>query len=575
MRTPGSAPTAAPTALTSWRAALAAVALAAACGGPTARRAAPAATLVLVGGEIYTNDPARPRAQAVAVRGNRIVEVGDDAPVRALIGPDTRVVELHGRTATAGLIDGHCHLYGLGSSRDKVGLKGAASEAEAVARVVAAAKTRPADEWLLGRGWDQNPWGGGFPTRASLDAALGDRAIALTRVDGHALWVNGTALRLAGVTKATPDPAGGKIVRDARGEPTGVLIDNAMALVERHVPEATAEARERRIRAAAAEAVAQGLTGVHEMGIDDATAAVYRDLARAGELPLRVNAYLEATPALLAGLGERELEPDDGDGYFALVGIKLFADGALGSRGAALAADYSDDPGNRGLWVTTPEALTRDVATATAAGWQVATHAIGDAATHATVDAYEAAIAASPDNDPRLRIEHAQVMMPGDIARMARLKIVASMQPTHATSDMPWAEQRIGPERIKGAYAWRSMLDAGALVVAGSDFPVEETSPRFGLYAAVTRQDVAGAPAGGWFPDQRMTLDEAVYAFSAAPAIAGFVEDHRGRVAAGMVADLTVFDRPLVAGRELLATEAALTIVGGEVVFERGATQAK
>ena len=543
----------------------------AACGGRASPAAPPTATLVLVGGEIYTNDGERPRAQAVAVRGNRIVLVGDDAAVRALIGPDTRVIELGGRTVTAGLIDGHCHLYGLGAARDKVALKGAASEADAVARVVEAARTRPAGEWIEGRGWDQNPWGGEFPTKASLDAALRDRPVALTRVDGHALWVNSAALALAGVTRATPDPAGGKIVRDARGEPTGVLVDNATMLVEQKIPAASAEARERRIRAAAAEAIAAGLTGVHEMGIDDATVAVYRDLARAGELPLRVNAYLEGNEAIVAGLAARELEPDDGDAHFSLVGVKLFADGALGSRGAALAADYADEPGNRGLWVTQPADLKRLVGVATAAGWQVATHAIGDAATHATVDAYQAAIEASPGSEPRLRVEHAQVMMVPDIARMASLEIIASMQPTHATSDMPWAEQRLGPTRLAGAYAWRSMLDAGALIVAGSDFPVEETATTFGLYAAVTRQDPSGQPAGGWYPAQRLTLDEAVYAFSAAPAYAGFVEEQRGRVRPGMVADLTVFDRPLVADRSLLDSAAALTIVGGEIVYERGA----
>ncbi|HVV82559.1 MAG TPA: amidohydrolase [Kofleriaceae bacterium] len=567
---------------TAWTAWAGALALVAACGagagtgaGAQARAGGEAAqaTLVLVGGDVHTNDPARPRAQAVAVRGNRIVEVGDDAAVRALVGPDTRVVELAGRTVTAGLVDGHCHLYGLGSMNDKVALKGATSEADAVARTVAWARSRGAGEWIEGRGWDQNRWGGAFPTRASLDAAIGDRPVVLTRVDGHAIWVNGAALAAAGINRNSKDPAGGRIVRDAHGEPTGVLVDNAADLVTAKIPPASAAVRERRIRAAAAEAIATGLTGVHEMGLDDATIAVYRDLEKRGELPLRVDAYLLATPEVLAGLKERELDPDDGDAYFSLVGVKLFADGALGSRGAALAADYSDDPGNRGLWVTPPDELERDVAIAAGAGWQVATHAIGDAATHATVDAYEAAIAASPGSDLRLRVEHAQVMMEDDIPRMGRLKIIASMQPTHATSDMPWAEARLGPERIKGAYAWRKMLDAGVLVVAGSDFPVEETSPTFGLYAAVTRQDPDGKPDGGWYPDQRMTLDEAVYAFSAAPAIAVFAEEHRGWVRPGMVADLTVFDRPLVGGHELVESQAAMTIVGGEVVFERGAAK--
>jgi hypothetical protein len=528
---------------------------------------------VFVGGDIVTNDPDKPRVPALALRGNRVLAIGDDATMRALAGPDTRVVELGGKTVTPGLVDGHCHLYGMGTARDLVDLKGAESEQAAA---VLAARPRSGSgitsgEWVLGRGWDQNPWGGEFPTRASLDAVLGDRPVALRRVDGHALWVNTAALKIAGITKATPDPAGGKLIRDAAGEPTGVLVDLAMDLVDKHVPPASREVRERRIRVAANIAVEAGLTGVHEMGIDDETVAVYRQMAGAGELPLRVNAYLEGSPAIAKTLGEREVEPDDGDAYFALAGMKLFADGALGSRGAALAADYADDEGNRGLWVTEPPTLKQAVLDATGAGWQIATHAIGDAAVHATLDAYEAAEANQKGVDLRLRVEHAQVMTAEDIERLAKLGVIASMQPTHATSDMPWAEQRVGPERIKGAYAWRSVLSAGGLIVAGSDFPVEEVSPMFGLYAAVTRQDPKGSPAEGWYPAQRMTLDEAIFAFTAAPAVAGFVEEHRGRLVPGFVADVTVFDRALAADKTLLEAKPLMTIVGGEIVFEQGA----
>ncbi len=540
-----------------------------ACGRSTP--AAPdRATLILVGGDVITNLPDRPRVTAVAIRGARVLAIGDDAEVRALAAADARVIELHGRTVTVGLADGHCHLYGLGVASEQVNLRGAASEDAAVAAVVAAAKARPAGEWLEGRGWDQNPWGGAFPTRASLDRALGDRPVALRRVDGHAVWVSSATLRLAGVTKATPDPAGGKILRDAGGEPTGVLVDNAMALIDAAAPKASAEVRERRIRAAAAQAIAAGITAVHEMGVDDDTVAVYRQLAKAGELPLRVSAYLEGDPAHPEGLADRVLEPDDGDDYFALVGVKYFADGALGSRGAALAADYSDDPGNRGLFVTAPEVLDRAVGIAAKSGWQVATHAIGDAGVHATLDAYAHAIAAAPGQDLRLRVEHAQVMTSDDIARMGKLGVIASMQPTHATSDMPWAEARLGPERIKGAYAWRRVLDAKGFIVAGSDFPVEDVAPLAGIYAAVTRTDAQGQPAGGWYPDQKLTLDEAIFAFTAAPAVAGFVEDFRGHLAPGMVADLTVYDRPLVADHTLLEAHIDATIVGGELVYERG-----
>jgi predicted amidohydrolase YtcJ len=543
--------------------------VASACGSAPSHPAADKATIVFVGGDIVTNNPDQPRVSGLALRGNRVLAVGDDATVRALAGPDTRVVELAGKTVTPGLVDGHCHLYGLGTAHEMVNLKGMESEKAASVAAARGAVGLAKGEWLLGRGWDQNPWGGAFPTKATLDVALGDRPAVLRRVDGHASWVNSAALQIAGITKATPDPAGGKIVRDASGEPTGVLVDLAMDLVDAKVSPASAETRERRIRWAANVAVEAGFTGVHEMGIDDGTVAVYHQLSGAGELPLRVNAYLEGSLAVAKTLADREVEPDDGDAYFSMVGMKLFADGALGSRGAALAADYSDDAGNRGLWVMEPAALKEATMLATAAGWQVATHAIGDAANHAVLDAYEAAEASQKGTDLRLRVEHAQVLMPADIERLAKLGVIASMQPTHATSDMPWAEQRIGPERIKGAYAWRSVLEAGGLIVAGSDFPVEEVSPMFGLYAAVTRQDPKGEPAGGWYPAQRMTLDEAIFAFTAAPAVAGFVEDHRGRLVPGFVADVTVFDRALAADKTLLDAKPMMTIVGGEIVFEK------
>lgn len=532
-------------------------------------RSTPAtAGLVLVGGDVITQDPARPRAQAIAIGGERILAVGSDEEIQAFVGPTTRVIALAGRTVSPGLVDGHCHLYGLGAANEQVSLKGITSERAAAEAVAAAAKARRPGEWITGRGWDQNLWGGEFPTRASLDAALGDQPAALRRVDGHAVWVNSAALKLAEITRATPDPAGGKILRDARGEPTGVLVDRAIELVDAKVPGVPRDVRERRIRAAAQQAVELGFTGVHEMGIDDETAAVYRALASAGELPLRVAAYLEGSPAMAAELAARPRDLDRA-GHFSIEGIKLFADGALGSRGAALAEDYSDAPGNRGLWVIPPAALAEAVEHATAAGWQVATHAIGDAATRATVDAYETARRTHPDADLRPRVEHAQVMMLEDIPRMARLGVIASMQPTHATSDMPWAEARLGPKRIRGAYAWRTMLTAGVHLAAGSDFPVEDPSPMKGLYAAVMRQDEKGEPSGGWYPDQRMTLDEALFAFTAAPAYATFVESERGRLIPGYVADVTVFDRRLTGDRSLLEAHATLTIVGGRVVYER------
>jgi len=549
-------------------------ALAAGCGGthepaipgPGPRAAGQGAPdVVLVGGDVWTMDPARPRAQAIAWRGEQVVAVGDDAAIRALAGPATRVIDLHGRSATPGLIDAHCHLYGLGADLEHVSVRGLASESAAVAVVAEAAKTRPAGQWLVGRGWDQNRWPGQqFPTRKSLDAAVGDRPVVLDRIDGHAIWVNTVALREAQITRATPDPAGGKIVRDAAGEPTGVLIDNAMPLVQSREPPASPAMRAQRIEAAARVAIAAGLTAVHEMGIDDATADAYRELAAAHRLPLRVHAYLTA-PASDARF---QTPPAPATGRFVMPGVKLYADGALGSRGARLYEPYTDDPGNLGLWRTEPAALARTVDAAVAGGWEIAVHAIGDAGVGSVLDAYLAAEHAHP-GEHWLRIEHVQVIAERDVPRMVAARAIASMQPTHATSDMPWAENRLGPARIRGAYAWRTMLDHHIPLAAGSDFPVEQVSPILGLYSAVTRQDGGGMPPGGWYPAQRMTLSEAIEAETRGAAYAEGAAASRGVLAPGRRADLTVFSGALAPDRSLLDLRVDYTIVDGEIVYQR------
>ncbi|HEX3760551.1 MAG TPA: amidohydrolase [Kofleriaceae bacterium] len=539
------------------------------CGGRAEPSTTPATSgtpdVVLVGGDVWTMDPAHPRAQAVAWRGDQVVAVGDDAAVRALAGPSTRVIDLHGRSATPGLVDAHCHLYGLGTDLENVSVRGLDSEAATVATMASAAKTRPASQWLIGRGWDQNRWPGQqFPTRASLDAAIADRPVVLERIDGHAIWVNSVALREAGITQATPDPPGGKIVRGAGGEPTGVLIDNAEGLVFAKEPVASPQLRAQRLTAAAQVAIAAGLTGVHEMGIDEATADAYRQLAAAHKLPLRVHAYL----SLPEHLERLATPPAPATGRFEMRGVKIYADGALGSRGARLYEPYADDPGNRGLWRTEPAAIARAVDAAVAGGWQVAIHAIGDAGVGSVIDAYLAANRAHP-GDHRLRIEHNQVIAAKDVPRMAEAHAIASMQPTHATSDMPWAEARLGPERVKGAYAWRTMLDHKIPFAAGSDFPVEQVSPILGLYAAVTRQDAQGRPAGGWYPEQRMTLSEAIEAFTRGAAYAEGAETTRGVLAVGRHADLTVFSGTLAPDRSLLDLRVDYTIVDGEIVYQR------
>jgi predicted amidohydrolase YtcJ len=521
--------------------------------------------VAVVGGDIWTMDPDHPKASAVAWRGDKVVAVGDDAQIRALVGPATRVIDLHGRSATPGLVDAHCHLYGLGGDLEHVSVRDLGSEAETVATMAAAAKTRAAGDWLIGRGWDQNKWPGQqFPTRARLDAAISDRPVVLERIDGHAIWVNSVALRAAKITRATKDPAGGKIVRDARGEPTGVLIDNAEGLVFSVQPAATPEQRTQRLKAAAQVAIAAGLTGVHDMGIEEATGDAYRALAEAKQLPLRVHAFMTAP----ASNDRLKTPPAAATGRFVMRGVKFYADGALGSRGARLYAPYSDDPKNIGLWRTEPAALARGVEAAVAGGWQVAIHAIGDAGVGSVIDAFLAAEKAHP-GDHRLRIEDTQVIADKDVPRMVAAHAIASMQPTHATSDMPWAEKRLGPQRVKGAYAWRTLLDHKIPLAAGSDFPVEQVPPILGLYAAVTRQDAKGAPAGGWYPDQRMTLSEAIEAFTRGAAYAEGAEATRGVLAVGRRADLTVFDGALAADRSLLERRVDYTIVDGEIVYQR------
>jgi predicted amidohydrolase YtcJ len=563
-----------------WSACAALALLLLACGGSPSTPAPTSTTadLVLLGGTIHTMQPALPRAQAVAIRDGRVAAVGSDAEVRAFVGPRTRVVNLRGRSVTPGIVDGHCHLHGLGSSLESLSVRGVDSPAAAGQLVAAVTSQRAEGEWILGRGWDQNRWVPAvFPDHTVLTAAAPKHPVALFRIDGHALWANAAAMKAAGIRRDTPDPAGGKIYRDAQGEPTGVFVDNAMALVEAKIPPDPAPVRERRILRAAEVAVSLGLTGVHEMGIDDQTVAVYRALAKENRLPLRVYAYLAGEGQIDALRSRRPDVDTDGTAMFVLRGVKLFADGALGSRGASLLAPYDDDPANSGLSLMPAAELRRSAQVVAASGFQLAVHAIGDRANREVLDAFEAAGAgqkadqnadknAGKPADLRFRVEHAQVLAPEDIPRFAKLGVIASMQPTHATSDMPWAEARVGAARIKGAYAWRSILTTGARITFGSDFPVEETSPLLGIYAAVTRQDPKGSPPGGWTAEQKLTLDEAIAAFTVEPAYASFVEAYRGRIAPGFVADLTVFDRALTPDRGLLETKVDIVILGGRVV---------
>jgi predicted amidohydrolase YtcJ len=532
------------------------------------------ADLILLHGVFYPVQPAQPVKGSLAVRGGRIVYLGNDAGATALRGPATRIIDLSGRAVTPGLIDAHSHLVSLGETLDQVDLTGAASYDEVIRRVRAAAGRLPAGAWLRGRGWDQNRWPDkSFPTHQPLSQAVPDHPVWLTRVDGHAALVNARAMAALGIGAATRDPVGGRLLRDAAGKPTGVLVDRAMGLGK--LPAPTRADRERRLAAAAGHCVELGLTTVTDMGISAADYDAYNALRRGGRLPLRAALFLTDDEALLARWFARGPEIDPA-ARVTVRGVKMYADGALGSRGAALLEPYSDDPGNLGLLVTPGAHLEAVARQAAAHGFQVAIHAIGDRGGLVALDAMERALG-GPRPQLRFRLEHAQVLRLQDIDRLAKLGIVASMQPTHATSDMPWARDRLGAQRLAGAYAWRKVLAAGGRLALGSDFPVESPDPRLGLYAAITRQDLAGQPPGGWLPGERLSRDEALRGFTLDAAWSLFLEAEIGALAVGKHADLVVFERdPMtVPAGDIPRTAVDLTLVDGQVVYRRGAPAAK
>ncbi len=525
---------------------------------------------------IHTGDPAAPVATALAwdTQSGEVLAVGQRQTLQQRYRT-AAVTDVGQATVIPGLIDAHAHLMFLGATLMQADLSGAASREEIVARLQRFAAGNP-DGWLLGNGWDQNLWTDRqMPSAADLDAAFPDRPVWLGRIDGHAGWGNSAALRevarrpgqraLAG----TWQPAGGRILRDARQQPTGVFVDEAASIVSAVIPEPDEAARSTMLARALDKAVSQGLTGVHDMGVSRADLALMRRFADAGRLPLRVDAYADGNSDALDDLCEQGSYHHAG-GRLRMQGVKLFMDGALGSRGAALLADYSDDPHNRGLLVTSPEDFETAVRKAHACHLQVATHAIGDRGNRIALDTYARVLGTQARTDHRWRIEHAQVVALEDVPRFARLGVIASMQPTHATSDMGWAEDRVGPQRIAGAYAWRRMLETGAHLALGSDFPVEQVDPRLGLHAAVTRQDRAGLPAAGWKPDQRLTAAEALRGFTADAAWAGRDEQQVGRLRPGMRADFVVLDRdPLdVSPTELADLQVRSTWVDGRPVYE-------
>ncbi len=528
--------------------------------------------MLLTNARVHTLDARGTVADSLVIRDGRIAFCGRRADINPPAGE--AVLDLGGRAVLPGLVDAHAHLMHLARGRFTLDA-GALTSEEAIARLVGETAARlPRGQWVGGRGWDQNLWPGrAFPSRASLDRTAPDHPVALVRIDGHATWVNSAALRVSEITRHTLDPAGGVVVRDARGEPTGLLVDAAQRLVQRVQPPPDEARFDQAVREAIAECLAKGLTGIHEMGADLRALAAYRRLVERGQFPFRnyvaVAGHDEAAWARYRALGPETM----GDGRVEIRALKLMCDGALGSRGAALHHPYCDDPENTGLVLIPPDELYRLTAEAAARGFQVCVHAIGDRANTLVLDAFERVLGEQAGARAlRLRVEHAQILAERDIGRFASLGVIPSMQATHCTSDMPWAEARLGTERLPGAYAWRSLLETGVRIAGGSDFPVEDPNPFHGIYAAVARRPRSGDDRG-WQPEQRMTRAEAVRSFTAWNAEAGHQDAELGTLEAGKRADLIalsddVFTCAEAAIKDITPT---LTMVGGEIVFRREA----
>ncbi|MEO7067020.1 MAG: amidohydrolase [Rhodanobacter sp.] len=508
--------------------------------------------------------------QSILVDQGKVVATGTDADLSKRAG-DAKIIDGHGHTMLPGLIDAHGHVLELGYARNQADLTDTQSLAEALAKVKAYAAAHPDARWITGGGWNQEIWKlGRFPTAKELDAVVSDRPVWLSRIDGHAAWANSAAIKLAGVNKATKDPPGGRIERDANGNPSGVFVDGASDLINSKVPAATAQEAAAALDTALAEMARDGMTGVGDAGIDLANYKLYRQYADEHKLTARIYAMIRDTGDAFDVISKDGPLIGYGNDFLTVRSVKLFADGALGSRGAAMLAPYSDDPKNSGLLFMSPKVMTAKINKAFAKGYQVAIHAIGDHANDEVLNSYAAAYKTHPQAVAlRNRVEHAQIVSLQDIPRFTSLHLIASMQPTHATSDMNMAEDRIGNERIKGAYAWQRFLKQGTIIAGGSDFPVESPNPFYGLYSAVTREDHVGQPPGGWYPAQDMTFTEALRAFTLDAAYAEHAEDTLGTLEPGKWADFILIDHDVVkdAPSKIWNTKVLQTWVGGKQVY--------
>ncbi|HEY3203232.1 MAG TPA: amidohydrolase [Thermoanaerobaculia bacterium] len=532
----------------------------------------PPPDLVLVSAKIWTGDAARPEAEAMVVRGGRIVAVGTDSEIKPLAGSKTVILDGRWRRVVPGLIDAHTHMSMGGLNLLAVDLRKTKDEADFTRVLAAFAKTRRPGQWLTDGAWDHEQWPvPHLPTKELLDPATGDRPTCLARQDGHMMVCNSLALKLAGVTRETADPPGGVIVKDERGEPTGVLKDAAMELVGRVRPARTREELLGALRAGVKHAATFGVTSVQDLPGDPGDLPAWEELRRTGDLTVRVN----YRPSLSEWEKARQMQSSmKNDEWLRVGGVKGYADGSLGSGTALMFEPFSDDPGNRGVYAAEAIpllALEERVAAADAAGLQVEIHAIGDRANSEILDVFERVGKRNGPRDRRFRIEHAQHLRPADIPRFAALGVIASMQPYHAVDDGRWAEKRLGKERCKTTYAFHSLLDAKTTVAFGSDWDVAPISPILGIAAAVTRKTIDGKNPGGWVPEQRISAEEALRAYTVSAAYAAFEEKEKGSLAAGKLADFVILSEDLLAVRpeQIEKIRVDTTVVGGRVVHNR------
>jgi predicted amidohydrolase YtcJ len=535
---------------------------------PSAAQSAPV-TLAVVNARIWTGNPKRPWAEAIAVRGDRIAAVGSSAEIRKLAGKGTNVIDAHGQMLVPGFNDGHVHFISAGRGLSSVKLRDAKTPAEFIARIKAYAKTIPKGAWVTDGDWDHTLWGGELPTRQWIDSVTPDNPVWVARLDGHMSLANSAALAAAHVTKDTRDVDGGLIVRDASGEPTGLLKDNAQSLVDDSLPDPPAEVADRSFEAAMHYLAERGVTSVQNMGGSWYDLAVFERAHKAGRMITRM--YAVVPLASWERLRDTVAARGHGDEWVRIGGLKGFVDGSLGSHTAAMLQPFSDSPKDTGLLVTSPESLYARTSGADKAGLQVMVHAIGDRAIRIQLDNYERVEKENGPKDRRFRIEHAQHIAPSDIPRFGTLHVIASMQPYHEMDDGRWAEPIIGHERSKTTYAFKSILDAGARLAFGSDWSVAPPTPIEGIYGAVTRETLDGKHPGGWIPEQKISVEDALRAYTSGSAYASFEDNIKGTLAPNKLADFVLIDRDLtrIPPEQIREAHIMMTIVGGRVVYAR------